>query len=949
MEYNVLSELERYGLKIHDWRGEDTVRITCPFHPDESPSCDVDIKKRVFLCRSGECGAHGDVITLLARFAVVTRVVIETDLAKRYGATSDKTIDPQLVERYHDQIWDAHALRGELYKRGLIDDDIRKHRLGFDGESRITIPIRNGAGHFVNLRKYLPGAPGAEKMKNTKGYGAPVRFFPYDQLKFDRIVICGGECKAIVAARELNPHGIGALCATQGESNWSADLTRDLVGKHLWTLLDIDKAGQKSALDLCIQLHSLAVWIGNAALPLDPDKYPKGDINDYVALGGKLLPILESATEFVPPTSKLQYTTDDQPEPLELTASIDAERAGKRVAVTALCSMVDTAPYVIPKDIVVICKRDQKYCGPCPVYQKNKNEFSVPPESPAILEMVAAHKAGQLDVLKEAIDIPKACRACEIEAHTHYNIEDARIQSPLDITNRTADRTMQPALCIGKRLELNETYSFTGRMFPHPKTQQAVMLFSSYTPTKDALSSYECSGLDRLSVFWPEQWDVASIQQKLDHIYSDFESNVTHVFKRRDMHLMMDLVYHSPLFITFDGKVVKGWLEIIVAGDSAQAKSEVACGSDEPGGLMQHYGLGEKIVCKHASVAGLLGGCQKNGDRYFISWGSIPQQDGRLGILEEVKGTSIETIGALTDMRSSGVAKITKIERRSTKARVRLIWLSNLRGDMRLDQHSFGVVALKELIGGLEDIRRFDAALLVSRHEIDPAELNLLQQSRPVVPHVFTSEVCRSLVLWNWTRRPNQIEFTSEATELILAESTALCEQFTDAIPLVDRGSMRYKLARLSAALAGRLFSCSDDFSSLIIYPAHVEYICALLRRIYSSRVFGYADYTAALKVTQSLINADEIKLKINTTPHAVDLVRWLLATNKIELSDLQDWCGWQRDEAQVLLSFFVRKHALMRDGKQYRKTSPFIELLKRMLDNGEVIDVPPYIPRVDY
>ena len=235
------------------------------------------------------------------------------------------------------------------------------------------------------------------------------------------------------------------------------------------------------------------------------------------------------------------------------------------------------------------------------------------------------------------------------------------------------------------------------------------------------------------------------------------------------------------------------------------------------------------MECKNATVAGLLGGLQQMGNRWFVTWGVIPTHDKRLVVLEELKGTSVEVISKLTDMRSSGVAEIPKIEKRRTHARTRLIALSNPRSDRPLSSYNFGIESIKELIGGLEDVRRFDFALLVSNTEIDAATLNKLQQYRPAGNQIFDAESCRRLILWAWTREPSQIQYGSGAYEQILSEATRLCSIFTESIPLVDRGSMRLKLARLSASLACRTFSCDDTLENVIIRECHVEYISKLL------------------------------------------------------------------------------------------------------------------------
>jgi len=384
--------------------------------------------------------------------------------------------------------------------------------------------------------------------------------------------------------------------------------------------------------------------------------------------------------------------------------------------------------------------------------------------------------------------------------------------------------------------------------------------------------------------------------------------------------------------LPFDRQVVKGWVEALICGDSSQGKSETVTQ------LMKHYGLGEKMECKNATVAGLLGGLQQMGTRWFVTWGIIPTHDKRLVVLEELKGASTEVIGRLTDMRSSGIAEIPKIEKRRTHARTRLIAVSNPRSDQPLASYNFGIEAIRELIGGLEDIRRFDTALLVSSSEIDVTTLNDLQRHRPREEHRYTAELCRRCVLWAWTRTPDQVTFTDDAHSAVLDEATRLCNIFTEQIPLVDRGSMRFKLARLATSLACRLFSCGKSNPNVVVVRAvHVAYVSRLLERLYSSSVFGYADFSNAIKSTNVLLNPADIRSRVLQVPFPADFLEQVLHTNEIELRDICDWCGWDKSDALQLLSFLVRKHALVRDGRAYRKSPPFIELLKQLKTSPEL------------
>ena len=864
-------------------------------------------------------------ITFIAGALKTTREVVKKDLAKRYNINKDKIISVDVIEDCHRALWQAKPLLKELYARGVTDHDIRLYRLGAK-EGRVTIPVKNEALLYVNMRLYLPGAPGADKFRNLKGRGE-ARVFPIEQLAYPKLLLVGGEIKAIVGAAHLNKHGIGVVTSTLGETNWDPKLTHYFKGKPTTVCYDIDEEGVKSQENTCKHL-SLVTEVRTTKLQLDPVKFPKGDINDFVMIGGNLLETWNSSEEF-----KGEQRKDfelDKPIRLDLVDAINAKNTAKRVLITATVSTLDTSPYVVPKTIKVKCDRQQDVCAICSIFTNDPLlTYSIPRESPTILEIVARPKSNQAMAFKEELQIPKKCMSCEFEATAYYNVEDARISPRLEITDRAADKSMQPAIIIGKGLDLNETYEMVGRQYPHPLTQQSTLLISKYKASQDALSSYRCDKLEQLKLFQPTEWTAEALDIKLRDIWKDFELNVTQIYGRPEIHAFVDLAYHSPLFITFDEKKIKGWVEVLIVGDSAQGKTETAMN------LRRHYRLGEKVECKNASVAGLLGGLQQMGTRWFVSWGIIPTHDKRLVILEELKGTSIEVISKLTDMRSSGIAEIPKIEKRRTHARTRLIALSNPRSDNPIQNYSYGVEALKELIGSLEDLRRFDACLLVASKDVDHNLIN--QRIKPQEPK-YASELCQALILWAWTAKDTIFE--QETVELILKFASEMSDKFTDSIPLVDRGSMRYKLARMSASLAARTFSTTED-GKILVRPCHVQWLHSFLDNLYSTKTFGYLDLTKSVHTQNSLQDPDLIRKGLINTPFPQDLVANLLARTHIELQDIQDWCSWDRSTAQELLSLLVRKHALQRRQRSYLKTSAFIIFLKGL----ELPKRPDYVP----
>lgn len=935
-QVNVLAELDRIGW-AYVFEGTDELRVACPFHDDKTPSCSVSASKRVFKCYAAECGADGDILTFLAGALKSTRRVVWEDVAQRYHLDTARSIDPRLIEQWHSNVWGAGVLLKELRSRAVTDKIIERYRIGYD-RGRITIPVHTETGVIVNVRRYLPGAPGPEKMRNVRGCGKPPRLYPrwpVDQLSFNTVVVCGGEMKALVAAEELNPKKIGAITQTGGEGNWEHSFSPLFHGKQVFVCLDIDAGGRAAAEKLCALLAPHAAWVGKILLPLDLDKYPHGDVNNFIAQGGKLFPLLAKTPQWEPATESDSWTGQVELTDARLIDAVKSKNVGRRLRVFATVSAMDTAPYAVPAEVAVTCDRNDALCPLCKVFamrapDRGSLRMQVSPEAPAILELVNTSTKGQRESIMRAIGVPVKCKSFEFRATTFQNVEDVRLSPQLSISTRGGERSLQPAYVVGHGLELNSEYELTCRPWPHPATQQVVLLASSAKPVADSLSSFEPTSeeLDALRVFQPCEWTVEGLNELLDSLYDDLEANVTQIYMRRSLHVAADLAWHSLLVLPGG---TKGWTEVLAIGDSAQGKSETV------NRLRAHYGLGEKVDCKNASVAGLLGGLQQVGGRWFVTWGVIPAHDRRLVVLEELKGAAVEVIAKLTDMRSSGIAEIPKIEKRRTHARTRLLALSNPRSDRPMASYGFGVEAVKELAGSLEDVRRFDLIIVLAAGDVSATVLADIVRQPPVIEHRFTQELCRRLVLWAWTRDERQVIVSEAAQAAVLSESLKLCDEFSEAVPIVDTGSMRHKVLRLAAALATRTFSSPDpEMRCIEVRPCHVFWIANFLRSEYSRPSMGYAAFTNAVKKLDAVVDPEHVQRRLEELPFPGEFVSSMLGQVHIELSDVRDWCAY-RDltDAIDLVSFLRRKRCIARHGGAYHKTPAFIRLLKDMQERG--------------
>jgi len=163
-----------------------------------------------------------------------------------------------------------------------------------------------------------------------------------------------------------------------------------------------------------------------------------------------------------------------------------------------------------------------------------------------------------------------------------------------------------------------------------------------------------------------------------------------------------------------------------------------------------------------------------------------------------------------------------------------------------------------------------------------------------------------------------------------------MCSIFTEIVPIVDRGSMRFKISRLAIALACRTFS-HRKLRSVVVQKCHVDYITNFLEKVYSERIFGYKDFSEAVNASNVLWNPELLSKRILQTPFPYDFTQQLLYTNDVEFRDISDWCCWDKGGTIQLVSLLVRKNALQRNGRGYRKTAAFIAFLKKLLKSKEM------------
>jgi hypothetical protein len=386
-------------------------------------------------------------------------------------------------------------------------------------------------------------------------------------------------------------------------------------------------------------------------------------------------------------------------------------------------------------------------------------------------------------------------------------------------------------------------------------------------------------------------------------------------------------VFHSVLDFNFNGENIhKGWLELLVIGDTRCGKGYVA------ERLTKFYQLGEVVSGENCSFAGLVGGLQEFNKRWIITWGKIALNDKRLVVIDEASAIPLETIGRMSRVRSEGIAEITKIQSEKTRARTRQIWLSNCRSGKAINTYNNGVEAILELMGNSEDVSRFDFAITVAGNEVSSSLINAPSGKEESDKNKYTSEDFRNLVLWAWSRKVDQIKFTKKATRFVLTTSVIMGRRYSPAIPLVQAENIRVKLAKLSVAVAARVFSTDPTGESILVKEEHVAYAYELLKQLYSKPSMAYDVFSQTRIEMNSLTNEAAVKKLINGIgPHREDFIKGFLESNQISVTDTSDYTNKDKYLAKELIGKLVRLRCLTKEYAYYVKRPAFITLLRNL------------------
>jgi len=500
----------------------------------------------------------------------------------------------------------------------------------------------------------------------------------------------------------------------------------------------------------------------------------------------------------------------------------DPGLAGKRVVVEAVVSST-SIPYLVPKLV------EATYEEKGEVHYVSRPIFE---DDPVNIKFVAVNEDVKHRRIKRFLGLPRVNAIREVEWRTVYMV---RVRPPVFTLEKRGEKIVDE---YGFEYKAYDIYVVSERpivfqpsglirvegiTLPNPKTQKTtVLVYKIEFPEETNL--FDINKLQALK----KKLEEKSVKERVEWILSNFEK-YSRIVGRRNLAFAGLLCYFTPVWIQFNGEVQRGWGIIVFIGDTTTAKSETVRK------LISLLKAGMLITAETASTVGLTGtATQIEKEGWFVDWGFLVLCDRKLLAIDGAQKLTLSNWAALAESERSGVVTIAKAAKNSAYARTRQIKIANPI-NRELGKYSTKTLAsflypcqALATVFDKTSIARIDLAVFSDHRDVKPEEINQENDG------IFDSELLllSEALRWCWSGK-TKVVFDNEATKLLLEEATNLYNAFFhDEIPLCSI-DMKWKLARLSAALAYLTLS-TENFEEVNVTKDHVKIVADFIREEYS-------------------------------------------------------------------------------------------------------------------
>lgn len=877
----------------------------CPFHEEKTPSFTVNPETHEWYCHGCERGGaekeflalYFDVEPKIAKYAF--------EQWEKKGTLPFPT--EEAVEKYHNRLLNSPKDLAILEGFGFTLDEIKRLKLGLD-DFRIVFPVKSKTGFYVNLRRYLPPqrrVPGGKDPKclNIRSLGQR-RYYPYEAFDKDEVVVVEGE-KDCVAARS---QGLNAVTGTGGSAIpvEEAGLFKD---KDVVLMLDTDAVGSKS-------VATYLQILKNIAKSIRVIKLPQKDFVDYYnacKASGEPVDVWQYAVE----ATELEKQKERQEaQDVSLVRSEFTEHLNTWVKLSGM-SVVGVEPkiYTVPTKLKCVC-RNNKCNKPCPLAFSATNpeyaqEIEVDPRQ--ILRFVDSADSAQDSFLRQVF----GCKHVNAEPVDFINVQKLIFQESASFIDGLEEASFENRYGVymytDYRLSATLRYDFEACRVTDPRTQQNYYVIRDAECIGTTVPDLEKSTLASFTEFGKQ---ATSAQELIQHYYEEWMPALA-IEGRPDLFGAILLTYCSVTEIPWQGGIIKGWLDTMCIGDTRTGKSQMAQR------FVKALGMGGYINGENARRTGVIGGVQRFGDSWVVTWGAIPMNDRGLLMIDEASGLEVDDIKDLSSTRSSGAVMLNKIVKGEARARTRLLWFSNPRSGRNLsDFYWKGYGAFQEFIPVAEDQARYDIVLSAAREDID------ILEGYEADGHVVV-EPWKALFSTAWGVSAEDIILSAE----VKAEVRKCAKDINAKLgggPLIVGVAVHEKMLRLTCAFAMLCGAFDIESRRLMVEPKHVQFAEEYLEWTLNKPSFGYGDYIREFQRAKAKRQENMNFVRTLIAMHPA--IKSLLTASSFKGFQFQEILGIDRTDSSKIMSDLITR-GLLRPGAgaSYIPDRLLMEIAKQM------------------
>lgn len=629
----------------------------------------------------------------------------------------------------------------------------------------------------------------------------------------------------------------------------------------------------------------------------------------------------------------------------------NAKYIGKYVSIVGTISEKERTPFVARTQIQMTCKSNVEtaICQSCQYVGKQCHTIKLDVFNAEILYFINAKEKELRSLYKQLSFIPSGCRKSGFSKYTkNQNLYRCGIVPRIDYVNsdkKSVGETVDNMYSIHVAADLfgeldvheNRDYIFSGVPHIDPNDGRLIYLIDQVIPVADDISNFDMTK-EKQATLKEFQCDhtVEAIHQKNDEILREHRVNHHKIFGYGRMEYFMHMVFHSVSAFTFVNKShFRGWLDGAIIGDSRTGKSELL---EQKINQLQ---MGYRASCDNITQAGVMGGMSQSsikGGQYQLKWGLLPRLDRRLvGFDEAHNPNAILIWPKLNDSRASGTVKVTKVGApdRSTKARVRKIFIANPPSGLTTNDFYYPVEMLPQIFTTPECIARLDF-LYVPR--LEDSTYTIGEEDEVVFPN-YCEDIDKLLLKFIYSRTVDQVEFTLEAEEYLTEKGQEIAKVSDNIrIPLIQSNEAKFTLARGAAAQAAAVCSVDDKWEKIIVHKAHAEVYVEALINNYSHESNSYFAYSHNANKKIKFENSEEFYRVCTNMRQLFDkrqgLLRFLLEENQFNFKYLVDIFAIDAFEFKKIYSGLIRYNLInaKATNSSFNKTRRGIVIFKYLL-----------------